>query len=122
MQSGSTAKNSRSPASLIGARLFRELYAQRLVKVLFKRGVVGLHAAMFALKSTRWSIDSHRPLRVRTLFATATWVCNPVPARLSRWVNVSKPGDANDLPHPMWTGPGRRACPRMSAKASFTAA
>ena len=41
--------------------------------------------ATFALNSTRPSIDSQRPSRVWTLFATATWVCRSgSPARLSR--------------------------------------
>ena len=31
--------------------------------------------ATVALNSTRPSMDSHRPSRVCTLFATATWVC-----------------------------------------------
>ena len=43
-----------------------------------------------ALNSTRPSIDSQRPSRVCTLFATATWVCRSgSPARESRWVNAA---------------------------------
>ena len=41
------------------------------------------------MNSTRPSMDSQRPSRVCTLFATATWVCRSgSPARLSRWVNA----------------------------------
>jgi len=47
-------------------------------------------AATFAACRMRPSIDNHRPPRVCTLFATATWVCRSgSPARESRWVNAA---------------------------------
>jgi hypothetical protein len=42
--------------------------------VVFQGGVVVSDGATVALKSTRPSMDSQRPLRIWSLFATATWV------------------------------------------------
>jgi hypothetical protein len=79
---------------------------------------------MFALKSTRPSMDSQRPSRVCTLFAIATWVCRSgSAARLSRWVKAvaTRP---QTLTCRIPCGPVRlnRACCSMNAKASCTAA
>ena len=81
-------------------------------------------AATLALNSTRPSIDSQRPSRVCTLFATATWVCRSgSPARLSRWVNAvaTRP---RTLTCRIPCGPVRvnRACFSMNVSASLTAA
>ena len=69
-------------------------------------------------------MDSQRPSRVCTLFATATWVCRSgSPARLSRWVNAvaTRP---RTLTCRMPCGPVRvnRACVSMNVSASLTAA
>ena len=46
--------------------------------------------ATVALNGTRPSMESHRPSRVCTSFATATWVCRSgSPARESRCVNAA---------------------------------
>ena len=62
------------PLARIGTRTRSEPHPQRVAEVLLQGCVVGLDAATFALNNTRPSIDSQRPSRVCTLFATATWV------------------------------------------------
>src|SRR5688572_27942156 len=53
-------------------------------------------------------MDSHRPSRVCTLFATATWMCRSgSPARLSRWVNAV-PTRPRTLTCRMPSGPGEQ--------------
>ena len=69
-------------------------------------------------------MDSQRPSRVCTLFATATWVCRSgSPARLSRWVNAAatKPRTST-WRTPLVPNRVYRACCSMNRKASRTAA
>ena len=66
---------------------------------------------------------SHRPSRVWTLFATATWVCRSgSPARESRWVNAAatRPRDV-DLADPVGARPGEQGVLLDEASASATA-
>src|SRR5215203_6185161 len=55
-------------------------------------------------------MDSQRPSRVCTLFATATWVCRSrSPARLSQWVNaVATRPRTLTCRMPLWPGPGEQ--------------
>ena len=73
-----------------------------------------------ALNSIRPSMDSQRPSRVCTLFATATWVCRSgSPARESRWVNAAATSPRRRPAGPRWC-PVRvnRACSSMNRSAS----
>jgi membrane-bound lytic murein transglycosylase B len=64
-------------------------------------------AATLALKTTRPSIESHRPSTVCILFATTTCLQVRSSARLSRRVNAAatRPADV-DVPDPLRPGPG----------------
>ena len=112
------------PLRRISAGPFRKPHPQRVAKLLLERGVVGLRCGHIGFEQHPPSIDSQRPSRVCTLFATATWVCRSgSPARLSRWVNAAATRPRT-LTCRIPCGPVRvnRACSSTNANASFTAA
>ena len=105
-------------------RTVREPHTQPVPEMMLYGGVISLDAAAVAFNSTFPSINSQRPSRACTLFATATWVCRSgSPARESRWMNAAATRPVTlTCPDPFLPCRVNKAWRSMKLSASRTAA